>query len=57
MSIAASDSFSRWARGDAARFQADFDIFLHGQPGEQRKTLEHHRHAFGGAVDSACRAK
>ncbi len=30
--------------GHTLRFEADFDVFQHCQPGKQRKALEHHAH-------------
>ena len=35
----------------ALRLQAELDVVVHGQPGEQREALEHHRDALGRAVD------
>ena len=36
---------------DARRARPDLHIVEHGQPGEQREALEHHRHALGRPVD------
>ena len=42
-------AFSALVARHAARLQTQLHILLHGQPGKQRETLEHHRHAFGGS--------
>ena len=39
----------------AARLQPELDVLLHGQPGQQREGLEHHRGAGVGAVEPAAR--
>ena len=44
-------AFARFVGRDALRPEPDFDVVEHRKPGEQREALEHHRDAFGGAVD------
>ncbi len=44
-------ALARFVERNALRPEADFDIVEHGEPGEQREALEHHRHAFCRAVD------
>ena len=44
-------ALARFVGRDALRPQPDLDVVEHGQPGEQREALEHHRDAFGRAVD------
>ncbi len=35
----------------ALRLEAEFDVFLHGEPGKQREALEHHSHTLRRAGD------
>ena len=42
---------ARLVERHALRPRADLDVVEHGQPGKQREALEHHRDAFGRAVD------
>ncbi len=44
-------AFARLDHIDAGGARPDLDIVEHGQPGEQREALEHHRDAFGRPVD------
>ena len=44
-------ALARFVERNALRPEPDLDVVEHGKPGEQREALEHHRDAFGGAVD------
>src|SRR5205807_8804835 len=42
-------------RRDALRLEPDLDVLQHGEPGKQRKALEHHGDVAGRPVDAAAR--
>ncbi len=44
-------AFVAFGAGDALGFEAELDVFLDGEPGEEGEALEHHGDTFGGAAE------